>query len=427
MKYRTKELKFSIYFFLLFFLFTCLHKLNTLFSKIFTLDIQSFFSFSLLSFPIFFLFLSVFFLNRDRSTLRLKNSIYVNLILGYVIFLFIRGLYFGNHLPIMINEIYTALIIFFSYKLSSNPYIINFFRSYFRNVFFVLTFFVLIATNYDAFEYDEIVFNNQIDHSINTLSEGYNILSILDFWPFLFIISLFDINQLKSKRINFNYFKFLIVLLPFIIYLSFNFYFLKRAPSARAITYLLFVFFLLQFRTHFFRHFFKNILYLVIIIVFTYLIIPEKLNDRFRNSDNERYTELYNMISQQSNLEILFGKGLGGEYNVLDGQVVERINNLNNNVKSTLHVGVGDTYLKGGVLFFLLIFFHFSAILIKSLKNLRLLNTQQFVSLSFLLVFILFRIIEGGLTTGSIFNAFCYGFSFGTLDNILLIKKKNND
>jgi hypothetical protein len=156
---------------------------------------------------------------------------------------------------------------------------------------------------------------------------------------------------------------------------------------------------------------------LFLLLFLAYFFLPENLSDRFKTEDKARQNELLNMFSQLTYDEWIFGRGLGGEYHSAKDGIVERINEDGVEVKSTLHIGFGDSILKGGLILFILISLHGISLIIKNLNRIKLISNEQFVGLAFLITFLLFRLIEGGLTPGSIFNAVLFGMSLGILEN----------
>ena len=122
------------------------------------------------------------------------------------------------------------------------------------------------------------------------------------------------------------------------------------------------------------------------------------------------------------NCAYLIGKGLGGDYYVAQGGIVETINNKNQAISRVLHIGATYSILKGGIFLFLIIFLHIFRTIYYNLRRVKYLNERELTCLCFLLVYSIFRLIEGPISPGAIFDATLYGMSLGVL-NLNWIKK----
>ena len=122
------------------------------------------------------------------------------------------------------------------------------------------------------------------------------------------------------------------------------------------------------------------------------------------------------MLSQLNPLEFVFGRGLGGYYNVQRGGVVQYINNDGKEASSIIHIGAVYPILKGGLLLFFLIFYHILKTVYISLKKIKKLSEEELSCLVFLIVYSVFRLIEGPFSLGAIFDALLFGMSLGYLN-----------
>jgi hypothetical protein len=389
------------------------HKLNYTFSEAFGFNIQETLGFTLLVFPFLFLLLAYIEAQSLKNFSPWAVSSHVRFITIYSIFLLLYGYVSGNS-TIFLDEVWTALIIFFSYKLGTLDSVWNLFRGKIIWVYLIFAFFVFLATQYKQ---KEIVYGNydiQKFEGITVTSEAYNVSPILDLWPFIFLIHLYS--PKKGLWIQFATY------MPFIIYLLFQIYFLKRAPTGRAIVYLIVgVVILVLSKKSQIRNLGIIISMLISLFIF-FKFMPENLVERFLTEDISRQVEFQNMLSSLNYVEVLFGRGLGGEFVVGTDGVSERVNKYGRDVKSTLHIGIGDSILKGGLVLFFAILSHVFVVLKFGLFNIRRIGDIGFTAFVFLLVFVIFRLIEGGLTPGSVFNAFGYGLSLGALDKLRFSK-----
>lgn len=395
------------FFVILFFIFTGLHKASWALTQEYGLNIQKLIGIKLLYFPLLFLFFAFFFAHRYNFIKLGVDSFYVRYILFYCVFLLFLGLLSQNFLTRLVEEVWTAFLVFFSYKLGSLVFLWNLFRRILFYLYIIFSFFVYIGLNHIREDIQRGDYDIERFTGLTVNTEAYNISPILDFWPFILLIGIYSPNISKVKRLLF--------LLPFFIYLFFQVYFLKRAPSFRAV-------FLIAAAVYFFKK--RNFIFslrIIFILVFIFLLyiylIPQDLIDRFNTDDTSRQDEFLAMIRNSNFIQLIFGKGFGGEFTPVFDGVFENVRS-STYLKSTLHIGVGDTILKGGLVFFVLIFLHIFKNLQFGFNYLNKLNEYGKASFVFLFVFSVFRLIEGGLTPGSIFNAYCYGVSLGYLDSL---------
>lgn len=398
----------STYFFLLFIIAVIIHKCNYLFSQHYGLNIQSIFSFSLLFFPIIFLSISYHF-NKEASPLFI-NSRFVNLILIYTHLLLFYGLVRGNSITVILNEYWTSWIVLFSYKLANSKSIWKLFEKELFYIFLIAAYFVYLGVGYAQEHLLVDHFDASRIDSVTVASVAYDISPILDFWPLIVVYSIFK-KERKFRAVHLKY------LVPFVIYLAFQFYFLKRAPTIRSIFQILILFLIARVYFDWSRKVVLRITSLFIVVVLlVVLFFPQNLMERFKTNDDSRQEELLNMFSQLNVLEMLVGRGLGGEFISANNGVVERIDSDGNGVKSTLHIGIGDTVLKGGLFFLSLISFHIIYLFSRLLLNIKKCSQEQFTAFCLLICFVTFRFIEGGITPGAIFNGMLFGLCIGILE-----------
>ena len=122
------------------------------------------------------------------------------------------------------------------------------------------------------------------------------------------------------------------------------------------------------------------------------------------------------MLTQLTPLELIIGRGLGGTYYVKEGGIVQSINKEGKPVNAILHIGAFYPILKGGGVLFFLVFYHILSTVFRNIKRIKKLSKEGLTSLVFLIVYSLFRMIEGPISTGSIFDALLFGMSLGYLN-----------
>jgi hypothetical protein len=399
--------KASNVYFVLFVLFVGLQKSNYLILKLSGFDIQSYISVSLLVFPLIFLFMAYNY-SPAKNLVYKKNryNYLVNLVLIYVNFLFVYGFIRGNNVQIMLQEYWTSLFLLLSYKIAISKNIWSLFEGKLKVVFLIFTILVFLGRLYPRENLVSLGFST-LDISDNTSLLAYEMSPILDFWPFLFLLGFFSIKKPKFRLMTY---------IPFLIYLIFQLFFLKRAPTLRAISFLIFAVGLNMRRTKNSKVLFRGVFLFLFLGITIYLYTPEALIKRFEVKDTARQDEAKNMLSQLSPLDFIIGRGLGGEYYVKNDGVVESINEDGKPVNTKVHIGLTYPILKGGIFLFSLILYHIFLTVYNGLKNLNSLNNKELTCLVFLIIYSVFRIIEGPLTTGSIFDALLFGMSLGCLN-----------
>lgn len=393
--------------FLLFVLSVGIHKCNYLIQQLIGINLQQTAGVSLLLLPFLFLAISHY-LSPQASlrVLRFKSSSRAALIFFYVHILVVYGFLAGNDPNIIIQEYWTAWIVLFAYCLSADEKIWQLFEGPLLWIFLLFALLVFLGTHYIQENLQSLMYHNNVIGRTTT-TVAYNISPILDIWPFLFLLLFFKKNKNKKTVITY---------LPFIVYLYFQLFFLKRAPSVRAIMYLIVALLGYMYIYGDTRIFLKlfGIFALTVLVLFYFM--PPDLIIRFKTEDHARQEEAINMFTQLSPLEHLVGKGLGGYYNLDRGGGIITINNKGQQGKYVTHIGAAYPYLKGGILFFLLVVTHVAQTIIYAFIHLKRLNRYQQASLLFLIVYSVFRLIEGPFSPGAIFDATLFGMSMGCLN-----------
>lgn len=389
--------------FLYFFVSVGIHKANYLLSLLTGVNIQGTIGVTLLVFPLLFLVLV------DMSSTKsfgVKTMISRDKNLFLVLFLlviaFALGLINGNSKDIIFQEIWTGTVVFYGYKLSKDSSLVEVFT---KKPLLIL-FLALSALVYaGSFYLREHLVAYDLNTDIKTATLAYELSPLLDFWPFLFLVPFFK----NHGRLN------LMILLPLIIYLGFQIFFLKRAPTVRALTILLAAIALnWKIKTGSVSFIFRLVFGIVIFGLAFYYLIPEELLVRFQTSDTARQEEAFLMIDQLDGFELLFGRGLGGSFYLKDGAGLISLGEGKMG-KYILHIGILYPILKGGIILALGIYMHVFTKIHWAWRNLNQLTSYQLSAFTFLLVYSIFRLIEGPFSPGVVFDAFLFGFSLGML------------
>lgn len=400
--------KISQTFFILFVLIVGIHKSNYVIYQLTGINIQSIIQISLLTFPLLFLFIAYFYSSsRKISTRKNKDSFLLKIIFFYVNILLLYGLIRGNNITIIFLEYWTALVVLLSYKISTSEEIWSLFKRKLLIIFYIFAILVFLGTSYTLVHLEEIGYDALKPGGSTTGLLAYDMAPMLDFWPFIFLLGFFN-KKVKKIRI-FTY-------APFLIYLLFQIFFLKRAPSVRAISILILaslIYIKLSGNNY---AIIKQIFVFITIIIVTLLYTPEALADKFETEDTARQDEFVGMITQLNPLELVVGKGLGGYYYVKNGGVSEYFNHEGRQVNSITHIGIAYPILKGGFLLFFLIFYHILKTVFRSLIRIKKLSVEELSCLVFLIVYSVFRLIEGPPSAGAIFDGLLFGMSLGYLN-----------
>lgn len=317
------------------------------------------------------------------------------MVLAWVAFQVFRGFAF-NPTEIVFQEISTGILVFYAYILGRNG-LVDFGKPFYLRVFILSASLVFLGLFH---------FRQHLVGELTVLSPtstlAYEIGPILDFWPLVFLTR-------YSRRKNIG------AIAPWLIYLMFQLFFLKRAPSVRAVMYIITAeFFMLLMSKNFFIKI-RNASLVILIFVSFIAFMPAGLKNRFGNGDTSRQEETRDMLSQLSNGEILFGRGLGGWFELNDGGGIIKLHNGLYG-KYIVHIGIAYPILKGGVLLLMLIFCHYLYTLFFSIKRFWALTTDEIAALVFILVYGLFRLIEGPFSPGALFDGICFGYSMGILN-----------
>ena len=404
---RISNKKISQTFFIFFVLTIGIHKSNFIINEFTGLDIQSIIQISLLTFPLPFLFIAYrYSSSRKENTKKNKDSLLVNIIFFYVNILLFYGLIRGNKIDNIFFEYLTAIFLLLSHKIASSEEIWILFKGKLIIVFFIFSILVFLGTKYTLTHLVEIGYDALSPEGSPTGLMAYDMSPMLDFWPFLFLLGFFN-EKIKYRILIYS---------PFIIYLFFQVFFLKRAPSVRAISILILALFIkMKLSTNnyaFIKQIFVFITLGIVILSYT----PEGLKERFNTQDTARQNEALGMFTQLNPLEFVIGRGLGGYYNVQRGGIVQYTNNEGKELSSIMHIGAAYPILKGGLLLFFLIFYHILKTVYISFRRIKELSEEELSCLVFLIVYSVFRLIEGPFSLGAIFDALLFGMSLGYLN-----------
>lgn len=405
-KLTIKRSSLSTLFFIIFVISVGLQKSNYLISLYTGINIQQILQISLLTFPIFLLIAAYYFspykfvvFNNRQATLTTR------IIVIYVFFLLIYGYIQGYPFMNLVWEIWVAALIYFSYKLAASKHLWNLFENKLFILYLFFSFMVLLGTLHLAEHLDNQEFTSKIE-AITTATLAYQMGPMLDFWPFVFLICLGS----KKRYIR------ILAYLPVIIYVLFQLFFLKRAPSIRGITFIIVTIGLLIFKKNSIVVYLRYSILLVLfgIVLLTYF--PQKLVERFNKDDGSRPKEIKAMFETFNTKDYIIGRGLGGAF-VSHNWIYDYFNKETHlPMRIIVHIGSVYPFLKGGAILFLLILIQILKSIFFGLKNLKKLNREQFASLVFLIVYSLFRLIEGPPSTGQIFDGLLFGMSLGSLD-----------
>lgn len=398
-------------FFLLFFLSVAIQKSNYLIYLLTGIDFQETVGFTLLTFPLLFVFLATYFSKFSIGLISIiSNDALLRAILIVIHINLLYGIVSENSMDVITQEYWTGLIVLFGYRLSTDPYLLQSFDKTLIPLFLLFA----IITVFGAEYLQQDIEGFDIDTSVTTATLAYEISPILDFWPFLFMVPFF-----KYK----NHYR-LWILLPFLTYLAFQFFFLKRAPTLRCIGYLIMAMVIVNRRDKSGSNYLIHVIIsLLILLPILFVLLPDKLIERFLTEDNARQVEALVMLEQLSFFEVWFGRGLGGYFHLSSGGGLIEVSNGEMG-KHILHIGALYPILKGGILLACLIYAHTISSIMRGWKYLRHLNAYQLSALTFLIVYSLFRLIEGPFSPGAIFDGFLYGLSLGLLNRQSIAGKK---
>lgn len=390
----------STLFFVLFFISVALHKTNYLLAILTGINLQALVGVSLLILPTIFYLLSYIFTNK-RNLIPVSGSPAVLFLFLYSHVLALVGLLSGNVASAVLTEVWAAWLVFLSYLLSKDAEKWSLFESKLHYLYYIFASLVVAGFFYPAEHFMELGLEYRVEGA-TTATVAYQIAPILDFWPLLFLIKLFRSQDIKSKLAAF---------MPLFIYLIIQVVFLKRAPTVRALTFIG-VATTLYFMSKGDRNFLIKIF--VFLGVFGFLSIftvPDALYARFMTLESVRQNESMAMLEQMSTLQHIFGKGLGGYFfpavdgvqkNLSSGQIIT-------------HIGIAYPYLKGGLVLTIVISYIYFGAVIRGLFSLKRLTPEQRAGLCFLIVYGVFRLIEGPFSTGMIFDGVLLGLSLGVL------------
>jgi len=394
--------------FILFILSVGWQKSDYLISVYTGIRLQDKLGFSLLVFPLIFLILAKI---HSKINFSIFKEVIINpfpaLISTYIIWLFFYGVIRQNNFIVILWELYPAVIIILCYKLGRANEIWRVFSKYW--IFFILTILVALGTIIIREDILLVGLESKVE-SVTTATVAYEISPILDIWPMVFLLGFFN-DKSRSRILPF---------IPALIYVLFQFYFIKRAPTIRAFSYILCGFVILAY----FNNRVKNksiiprLIGVMLITMVLYFLIPFNLMEKFDQKDVARQEESLAAIKSFTPLEHLFGRGLGGWYAYSEGAgIVENFYGPNKvSGKDITHIGITYPYLKGGLILFFLIFFHIVNVVLYGLRNISKMTYIELSCLSFLIVYSLFRLVEGPVSTGAIFDGTLFGLTLGRLE-----------
>ncbi len=403
---KTYGAKSSTYF-ILFILSVGIHKSNYLIEQLTGFNIQNFVGISLLTFPLAFLIISYYNSSARKFNMgKNDDSLLMKIVLFYINLLLLYGLIMGNDKAIIFQEYWTGMIVLFSYKIAKNKNIWQLFERKLIIIFLIFSVLVFIGNSYTQVHLMEDGYD-AFETGTTTALMSYNLAPVLDFWPFIFLLSFFN-KKIKKYRI--------LTYIPLIIYLSFQLFFLKRAPSVRAISFLILAMIIKMKISGNNNAIVKQFFAFAVIGIVISLAIPKALLDRFETKDSARQDEAKGMLTQLTPLEFVIGRGLGGTYYVEQGGIVQSINEEGRAVTANMHIGAFYPILKGGGVLFFLICYHVLSTVFRNIKRIKKLSKEGLTSLIFLIVYSVFRLIEGPISPGAIFDALLFGMSLGYLN-----------
>lgn len=400
---KLKQTQFKSKLFLLFFLSVGVHKANYLLIQLVGIDVQGAVSVSLLLLPLLFLVLLDVSSNHSYSAkVMISRDRYLFTVMLLIGLALLVGLINGNKKDIIFQELWTGAIVFYGYKLSKDQSLVDAFGKWPLLIMY-LVFSALVFVG--SFYLREHLVGYDLGTSIRTATLAYEVSPLLDFWPFLFLIPFFK----KRGKLN------PLVLLPMLIYLAFQIFFLKRAPSVRALAFLFTgIAISWKLRTGNFAFVFRLFFGIILFGLGFYLLIPDNLLLRFQTTDTARQDEAIAMLNQLGVFELLFGRGIGGSFYLNEGAGLVSLKDGQMG-KYILHIGVLYPILKGGIILAIGIYAQIFNKVLWAWRNLKALGYGQLASLTFLVVYSVFRLIEGPISPGVVFDAFLLGFSIGML------------
>lgn len=403
---KSYDVKSSTYF-ILFILSVGIHKSNYLIEQLTGINIQNLVGISLLTFPLVFLIISYYNSSARKFNMgKNEDSLLMKTVFFYINLLLLYGLFVGNDTTIIFQEYWTGMIVLLSYKIAKSKNIWLLFEGKLIIIFLIFSVLVFLGNSYTQVHLLEDGYD-ALERGTTTALMSYNIAPILDFWPFIFLLTFFN-KKIKKFRI--------LTFAPLFIYLAFQLFFLKRAPSVRAISFLILAMIIKMKISGNSNAIIKQFFAFAVIGIVISLATPKALLDRFEIKDSARQDEAKGMLTQLTPLEFLIGRGLGGTYYVENGGIVQSINEEGRAISANMHIGAFYPILKGGFLLFVLICYHIMTTVIRNIKRIQKLSKEGLASLIFLIVYSVFRLIEGPISPGSIFDALLFGMSLGYLN-----------
>lgn len=376
--------------------------------------LKSLFGGTLLILPPIFIGLSMYFYYSSLSTKQFLTTSLTNRVivfLLYILFISIYGALNGNLVNLIFIDFWVYFIIIPAMVLGSNPLVWRKLYKPLVILYYIFFFIVYLGKDFLRLHYLEGGYSmDSFDSRLAVKTLAYELSPVLEFWPIIFTLSFFVKKDKLFKILGF---------LSLFFFLGLQVYFLKRAPSARAVAQLLLVVALYyKIKPSSFQ--IKRIVTVAILVISGYFIFSsllpiDNLTKRFDEEDNSRQNEAQIMLSQLNPHEMIIGRGLGGYFYISDndGTGIIPVNDLKHLGKAALHIGFFFIILKGGILYIALIVWLIFPMFTKWQNKLWLSNPYNFAATVSLLTYLAFRFIEGGYTTGAIFQAFLFGFCIG--------------
>ncbi len=417
-KYK-KDRKLGRIYLFLFFLFVGLHKLDQIQWYYTGVSIKKFTIITPLFIPPLFLLLALLKYRKIHVKTKVTNTLFqfyflTFLFISYIFYLVSYGVVVGNPAHYISTEVWIYLIVILCLFLGH-------YDAVWKDIYkplIVLFWLFCIPVYFGTFiPRLHLIAEGSAEYLLEkkgylgaTATLAYEMYPILDFFPIVFVLS--------AIRKKIDIWKIL-GLCTVIGYLGFHIFFQKRAPSVRALTYIVVILGTIQLVKPSIESFLKPIGFGAIAIFFLLSIVSvDGLVDRLNKSDQDdsRQNEVGIMLNQLEPHEWIFGKGFGGyfilgsddiyglgEYEIKEG-VFGKVN---------LHIAFFYPILKGGLIFLLLTLLFSFPLIYRWLDRTWLSNEYNFTAFNILIVIFLFQFIEGPFSSGVTFLGVLYGLCWG--------------
>lgn len=327
-----------------------------------------------------------------------SHSVRVKLLAAWIVLLAIYGFIRGNAMTLMAFDVWAYALILLCLVLGRYDEVWKDLEKFMLILFWVGVLFVVAGLGTAEFRETmhmggvmvEMRGDAEARSAVRTV--GFNLRTMLHFWPVLFALAYF--------RPRMNIWKMLGLGTP-LVYLALMIYFQKRAPTARAMAYVLMVVIVLPaFR--------KRLNVGTAVVVLTGVAILgalalgsesfESLMQRFRGEQtilhSSRALEARAFLKDMSPVEYIVGRGMGGAYRPPHGWGAGVAVHKGQILRHEFHMGVFNPLLKGGILF-CLIYYSFIAPLLSPKPPGWYQNRFNLAAISVLPVYALFLLIEG--------------------------------